>query len=94
MGQSRNGDLTKRGNMERAYLTEVLPIGDKRGNDPRFDVAKKKKISGLEVVLKEDAPSDAIVLGGIFLLSIKNEGTQQDVYKARYILQGQKDKDK
>jgi len=43
-------------------------------------------------VNKENVPKDANILGGRFVLSIKDEGTNKEVWKARYVVQGFRDK--
>lgn len=65
-----------------------------------FDVAKAKELSGLleggvyELVCKEDAQKDADVQGGPSVLDIKYIGAKQEVYKARFMLQGHTDAEK
>lgn len=87
-------------NTSRVYLTETLPMGDKRGSDSKFAAAKKKEVAGLkenrvfEVVFPEDVPANANILGGRFALTIKNKGTEKEMYKARYIVQGHRDREK
>lgn len=82
------------------YLTEVLEPGDGRETLPEFNAAKAKELEGLahrgvfEVVLKDDIPSNANILGGRFVLSIKNKDTNEEIYKARYVVQGHKDIEK
>ena len=77
-------------------LTEVL-----HPNDPRaqpFDKAKRKEIEGLierstwKVVSRNEVPDNANILNGRFVLAIKDSGTNKEVWKARYVLQGHKDK--
>lgn len=73
-------------------------------NDPRSDSSEfllaKKKVAGLitkgtfEIVAREDVPQGSNVFGGRFVLCIKNKGTGEEVFKARYVVQGHKDKDK
>lgn len=81
-------------------LTEVLDPGDEREKLPQFDIAKAKELGGLarrgvyKIVLKEDIPDNGNVLGSRFVLSIKNTETDQEIYKARYVVQGHKDKEK
>ena len=82
------------------YVTEVLHPADKRGHTELFDLAKAKEMAGLvergvyEVVCKGDVPSDANVLGGRFVLAIKNIGTKEELYKARFVVQGHTDAEK
>lgn len=65
-----------------------------------FEDAKAKELAGLadrgvyEVVCREDIPVDANVLGGRFVLAIKNADTQKEVYKARFVVQGHTDTEK
>lgn len=67
---------------------------------PQFATTKRKEVDGLqgkaalEVVLRTDVPPNANVLGGCFVLSIKNIGTGEEVYKARYVVQGHTDREK
>ena len=84
----------------RAFLTEFLPPNAPQGNEKRFEAAKEKEITGLqangtyEVVFKEDVASDANILGGRFVLSIKDKNTDNEITKARFVVQGHRDKDK
>lgn len=79
-------------------VTEVLPSNDPRGNSPDFDHAKAQEITGLldkkafRVVLKEDLNRDANVLGGRFVLTIKSKGTDNEIFKARFVVQGHLDR--
>lgn len=65
-----------------------------------FDSAKAKELSGLaergvyEIVCREDVPDDANVLGGRFVLAIMNADTDDEVYKARFVVQGHTDVEK
>ena len=82
------------------FLTEVLEPGDPRQHDLKFDEARAKELDGLakrcdfEIVLKDEVPEDANILGGRFVLSIKNKNTGEEIYKARFVVQGHKDADK
>ena len=79
-------------------MTEVIQYSDPRAE--KFAEAKKKEIQGLidrntwKVVLKRDVPVDANVLGGRLVLAIKDEGTRNEVWKARFVVQGYRDKPK
>lgn len=44
------------------------------------------------MVLKEDLDKDANMLGGHFVLTIKKKGTESEVFKARFVVQGHLDK--
>jgi hypothetical protein len=67
---------------------------DPRANGPDFSAAKQKELLGLlergtfKVVLREEIPKNAPVMKGRFVLVIKNRDTDQEVYKARYVVQG------
>lgn len=81
-------------------LTETLHPRDPRGNMPMFTEANRKEIKGLlekgtwKVVLKREVPADAKMLSGRFVLTVKNANTDEEVYKARYVVQVHRDKEK
>jgi hypothetical protein len=81
-------------------LTECLHPSDPRGLSEKFIAAKKFEIKGLidkgtwRIVKKQDIPKDANNLHGRFVLTIKNIGTESETYKARYVVQGHRDKEK
>ena len=82
------------------HVTETLTPMDPRKDSPEFIAAKKKEIEGLlkkgtwKVVLQEEVPKDANVLNGRFVLTIKNKDTDDELYKARFVVQGHRDRDK
>ena len=82
------------------YLTEVLPIGDPRGKEVRFHDARDKEIKGLEPMQTwervdgSSVPEGANVMGSRFSLSLKHAGTEQEVTKARLVVQGHTDREK
>ena len=81
-------------------ITETLMPNDKRRNSEIFNEAKEKELKGLiardtwEKVKLSQLPSDANVLNGRFVLSIKNVGSKDELYKARFVVQGHKDSEK
>lgn len=81
-------------------LTEILQPNDLRIESPDFDLAKTKEIKGLldrkafRVVLEEDLERDANVLGGRFVLTIRNKGTNDEIFRARFVVQGHLDREK
>ena len=90
---------SKEGKMKRpidVHITEIIKPGDPRAW--KFDEAKKKEIKGLmergnwKAVYKNEVPDDANLLEGMFVLAIKDEGTNQEVSKARFVVQGYRDK--
>lgn len=72
--------------MQCVYLTKVLKPWDPRCNLPQFSAARRKEVDvleskeTLEVVLREDVPKNANVLGGRFVLAVKNAGTDEEIY--------------
>jgi len=81
-------------------LTEVLHTADKRQNNDKFLNAKMNELAGLakrgvfKIVWKEEIPDNANVLGSRFVLSIKNKDSDEEIYKARFVVQGHKDFEK
>jgi Reverse transcriptase (RNA-dependent DNA polymerase) len=80
------------------HLFEVI-----RPSDPRaslFDAAKQKEIQGLiergtwKEVLKDEMPENPNIMGGRFVLTIKDPCTSKEIYKARYVVQGFRNKKK
>ena len=80
------------------FITEVI-----KPNDPRaakFNEAKKQEILGLiekgtfKIVLKHEAGDDPNIIPCRFVLAIKNVGTNEEILKARFVLDGHKDKEK
>ena len=47
-----------------------------------------------KVVCQSEVPDDANIRGGRFVLAIKNPDTDEEIYKARFVVQGHKDKEK
>lgn len=82
------------------HITEVLHPGDPRGETKPFETAKLAEINGLKarkvwkVISRSKIPKDANILGGRFVLAIKNLGSSDQKEKARDIVQGHKDKEK
>lgn len=76
--------------------TEVIKAHDPRAR--MFDEAKAKEIRGLidrgtwKVVFRREVPHGANIMGGRFVLAIKEGGTDKELYKARYVVQGFRDK--
>ena len=63
-----------------------------------FAEAKTKEIQGLldrgtfKIVEKAMIPDGANILGGRFVLALKDEGTKQETWNARFFVQGYRDK--
>lgn len=81
-------------------LTEILGPDDPRAVSPQFIQAKHDEIKGLQrretwrIIRKRDLPPQANILGGRFVLTLKNLGTNEETAKARYVAQGNRDKEK
>jgi hypothetical protein len=82
--------------VSKSYISEIIKDGDPR--IPMFAEAKTKEIQGLldrgtfEIVEKGMIPDGANILGGRFVLALKDEGTEQEIWKARFVVQGYRDK--
>jgi hypothetical protein len=80
------------------HLSEV--IGPSNPRAALFDAAKQKEIQGIiecgtwKVVLKEEMPENPNIMGGRFVLTIKDSDTSKEIYKARYVVQDFRDKKK
>lgn len=78
------------------HLSETIEPHDPRA--ALFGDAKRKEIQGLidrgtwKIVLKDEMPNNANVLGGRFVLVIKDGGTGNEIWKARYVVQGFRDR--
>lgn len=82
------------------HITEVLPIHDSCGNTKPFAIAKRKEMGELihrgtwEMTSREHVPSNANILGGRFFLSLKNSESETPMHKARFFVQGHRDREK
>lgn len=82
------------------FYTEVLTPRDTRDASFLFDDAKAQDISGLmsrgtfRVVPRSSLPPDANIMGGRFVLAVKNKGLPNELLKARYVVQGHTDREK
>jgi Reverse transcriptase (RNA-dependent DNA polymerase) len=80
------------------HLSEVIETSDPR--IALFGAAKQKEIQGLiergtwKVVLKDEMPEYPNIMGGRFVLTIKDSSTSKEIYKARYVVQGFRGKKK
>jgi hypothetical protein len=67
------------------YITEVTQHDDVRANDPKMTEAKRKEIRGLlergifKIIMCSKIPAGANILGGRYVLSIKDSGTDREV---------------
>lgn len=78
-------------------MTETLHPSDPKGRSALFDHAKAAELAGLakrglyELVLKEDIPLGANILGSRFGLTIRNAGTSEETYKHILVVQSHTD---
>ena len=78
------------------HITEIIKPGDPRESE--FDDAKREEIQGLiergtwEIVPKSSVQEGANILRGRFVLTIKDVGTDKQRRKARYVVQGYRDR--
>ena len=92
--RTKQSEMTKP--LYRAFITEVIYPEDPRTD--KFGPAKKKELEGLikrgtwKVVLKEEVPDDANILGSRFVLTIKDTGNEIEIWKARFVVQGHREK--
>lgn len=84
----------------RILITEVLHPRDPRCALPGFSAAKKSEIEGLikkgtwSLVLRDEIPNNANILGARFVLTLKDMEKEQPKFKARFVVQGHRDKEK
>ena len=77
-------------------ITEVIEPYDPRAS--KFEEPIKKEIEGLvknktwKIVCGNEVPYDANVLNGRFVLAIKDANTDKERWKARFVVQGHRDK--
>ena len=82
------------------FLTEVLPFGDSRRRDIRFNAARQKEIQGLQkrrtwdIIPKNAVPANSNIIGGRFVYALKNPGTPAEKCKARFVAQSHTDREK
>ena len=82
------------------YITEIIEKGDPRYGNTKMKDAIRKEIEGLlergtfKIVVREEIPNNPNILGGRFVLAVKNPSTKEEVYKARFVVQGHRDRDK
>jgi Reverse transcriptase (RNA-dependent DNA polymerase) len=82
------------------YLSEPVSNTDPRALSPEFIDVKQKEISGLlekgtwKVCVRSELPAGANIMGGRLVLTIKDVDTDREIHKARYVIQGFRDKDK
>lgn len=82
------------------FTVKILNPTDDRAQHEDLKKEKSDEVHGITRrkiwvwVLESDVPSDANILGGRFILTLKNYETPQEKEKFRYVDQGFKEKDK
>jgi Reverse transcriptase (RNA-dependent DNA polymerase) len=82
----------------RVLLTEIISPRDPRNS--LFDEAKRKEIEGLlnrgtfKLVLRSEIDGNPNTVPSRFVLTIKRQDNGEEVYKARFVLGGHRDRDK
>jgi Reverse transcriptase (RNA-dependent DNA polymerase) len=77
-----------------------IPETIKRNNSPGVQEAMKRDIEGIvdngtwAVTVSSEVPTGANVLNGRFVVTIKDVDTEREIYKARYVVQCHRDKEK
>ena len=80
------------------YVSEVVSPADPRADSRKFVEAKSKELSNLlqrgtfKIVLKEEVPQDCNVMSSRIVLTIKDKDTDEERYKARFVVRGFNDK--
>ena len=75
-------------------MTQIIEQGDVRAKSDEFAKTMRKEGLGLEtrntckMVLRDSVLSSPSILGGRFVLELKNAGTVSELAKARYVAQG------
>lgn len=83
-----------------AFVAKIIEPNDPRGMENDFIEAKIAEAEGLikrkiwRKIKRANVPDNAIILGGRFVLTLKNHMTPAEVAKARYVAQGHNDPDK
>lgn len=79
-------------------ITGVLLPHETRSKDERFTRAKRKELRGFidkgtwENICTSEVTENAHILCGIFVLAIKGEGTDEEIWQARLVAQGYRGK--
>ncbi len=89
-----------RGDPYQVHITEIIHPADPRCRNAAAKEAKKLEIDNLikrgtwKITLKQDVPDGSNIIGGMFVITIKDVETEKPIYKARYVMHGHKDREK
>ena len=81
-------------------INEILHPKDPRNQSKDAMKAKKEEIASLvkrgtwKIVVQEELPEDSNIISGRFVVTIKDVETDQPYFKARFVAQGHRDKEK
>lgn len=82
------------------FTVKILNPTDERAGHDDFKSAMNDEVQGLvkrniwRIVEQGSVPKNANVMGGRFILTLKNYGTPEECAKVRYVAQGFRDRDK
>lgn len=77
----------------------MLTPNDARTDSKEFELAKAKEIVGIldkgtfRVVLRQDLEDDSNSFGRRFVLTIKHKGSDKELFKAHFVVQGHLDRE-
>lgn len=83
-----------------AHITEILKSSDPRTMSEEAKKARKKELEDLirrgtwKVVAYDEIPKNANIMTGGFVITIKDTETDTPRFKARFVIHGNRDKDK
>jgi Reverse transcriptase (RNA-dependent DNA polymerase) len=81
----------------RVHITEIIGPNDPRAVCPEMQREKLAEMKGLlakgvfEIVVREEIPPGSNTLGGRYVLAWKDPGTDNERWKARFVVQGHND---
>lgn len=82
------------------HITEILTPSDPRSQSAETKMAKRKELEDLirrvtwKIVAHDEVPADANIMTGGFVITIKDTETNQPRVKARFVIHGNRDRDK
>ena len=80
--------------------TEVLSLNDTRYKIPKAEQAEEREISSLvrrgtrQIVPKDEVPGSINIICKRFAMKIKDKETENPLYRARYVMQGHRERKK
>lgn len=72
------------------HITEVISKGDLREKlftkAKKDELAARSRLEAWNIIHKDTVPKDANIKGGHFVLTVKDDGTENDLWKARLVV--------